>query len=370
MKLCMIFNGAPDYRRAIYQVLDKEFDCDWYFIGIETDAKAAKEMDVSLLRKVNRLKPGVFIRYPLSYTSGLYKLIHDKRYDTYLMVGDLWNISIWGACIIKKLFYKNKKIIFWTHGILRVRQWPFNILSKWFFNMPDLVFTYGDKAKKVMIGEGIDGEKIWPIHNSLDYDEQIKYRGNYSDIYRSHFNNDFPNLIFIGRLTKVKKLDMVVTAVKILHEQGVGVNLTLVGDGTVRQTLIQQVDDLCLSKSVWFYGKCYEEKEKSELLANADLCVAPGNIGLTAMDALVYGTPCCTMDNFGMQMPEHEAIKEGITGTFFREDDVVDLAMKIRMWLCKGLNREKIRQNCYQEIDERWNPRYQIKIIKDNLLKL
>ena len=366
-KVCLIFNGAPDYRRAIYLTLDREYDCDWYFIGIETDAKASKEMDVSLLKHVSYLEPYTFIKPPMSYTKGLYNLILDKRYDTYLMAGDFWNISIWIFCIMKNLFFRGKRIFFWTHGILRVRKWPINLLLKWFFKMPDLVFTYGDRAKQVMVSEGFVGDKIWPIHNSLDYDEQIKLRGNITSLYKKHFKNNNPTLIFIGRLTKVKKLNMVVEAVEILNRQGVDVNLTFVGDGAERASLESQVKSLGLSDRIWFYGKCYEEKEKSELLANADLCVAPGNIGLTAMDALVYGTPCCTMDNFGKQMPEHEAIKDGVTGTFFTENDVVDLANKIKSWLNNNLDREEIRQNCYQEIDNKWNPHYQIEILKKHI---
>ena len=363
----MIFNGAPDYRRAIYLTLDREYDCDWYFIGIETDTKAAKEMDVSLLRHVGYLKPHTFIKSPISYTKGLYKLIIDKRYDTYLMAGDLWNVSVWIFCIMKNIFFRKKRIFFWTHGILRVRKWPINLLSKWFFKMPDLVFTYGDRAKQVMISEGLDGSKIWPIHNSLDYDEQIKLRGNITALYKEHFKNNNPTLVFIGRLTKVKKLDMLVKAVEILHRQRIEVNLTLVGDGTERASLESQVKQLGLSERVWFYGKCYEEIEKSELIANAVLCVAPGNIGLTAMDSLVYGTPCLTMDNFDLQMPEHEAIKEGITGSFFKENDVNDLAEKITDWLQNNQKRDLVRQDCYQEIDTRWNPNYQLKIIKEHL---
>ena len=40
----------------------------------------------------------------------------------------------------------------------------------------------------------------------------------------------------------------------------------------------------------------------------SDLTVSPGNIGLTAIHSLSYGTPVCSHSNFNNQMPESEAI--------------------------------------------------------------
>ena len=73
------------------------------------------------------------------------------------------------------------------------------------------------------------------------------------------------------------------------------------------------------------------------------------------------------MDNFGMQMPEFESIISGVTGSFFKEDDTNDLAKQIAIWLTNEKSREEIRSNCYKVIDEKWNPNYQIEIIKQHL---
>lgn len=67
-------------------------------------------------------------------------------------------------------------------------------------------------AKMLLIEQGIPQEKLFVIHNSLDYDIQKAIRENIktSSIYNDHFQNSSPTIIFIGRLTKVKKLDMIV----------------------------------------------------------------------------------------------------------------------------------------------------------------
>ena len=98
---------------------------------------------------------------------------------------------------------------------------------------------------------------------------------------------------------------------------------------------------------------------------NADLCVAPGNIGLTAMHAMMFGCPCISHDDFCWQMPEFEAIREGKTGCFFKRDDINSLASTISKWLKEKENkRQEVREACFKEIDENWNPHKQIKIIK------
>ena len=123
-----------------------------------------------------------------------------------------------------------------------------------------------------------------------------------------------------------------------------------------------------LEQQVWFYGPCYDEVELSSLIYNADLCVAPGNIGLTAMHSMVFGTPCITHNDFKWQMPEFEAIKLYKTGCFFNRDDVEDLAERIDEWFrVNGKDRNMVRKSCMEEIDDEWNPYFQIEVLKKNL---
>ena len=63
-------------------------------------------------------------------------------------------------------------------------------------------------------------------------------------------------------------------------------------------------------------------------------------------------------------MPEFEAIEDGKTGTFFEEDNVESLAENIQAWLTNGLDREQIRKNCYDVIDNKYNPHRQVEMIR------
>lgn len=227
--------------------------------------------------------------------------------------------------------------------------------------------TYGNYARKLMIDAGLDASKIVVIHNSLMYDEQIKMRKMLTPqpIYKEHFSNESPVLVFIGRLTKKKKLEQLLLAQKSSTDRGIEYNVVFIGDGEENDTIRRLAIELEIDEHVWFYGPSYNEQELATLLYNADLCVAPGNIGLTAMHAMVYGCPCISHSDFPYQMPEFEAIKDGMTGSFFQRDNIVSLAKCIEKWLSSNsARREEIRQNCYMEIDNNWNPHKQLDIIK------
>ncbi|MBR0543513.1 MAG: glycosyltransferase family 1 protein, partial [Bacteroidaceae bacterium] len=59
-----------------------------------------------------------------------------------------------------------------------------------------------------------------------------------------------------------------------------------------------------------------------------------------------------------------EAIEEGKTGSFFVENDIESMASCIQSWLTNGLNREQVRQNCYEVINSRYNPHRQVEMIR------
>ena len=86
------------------------------------------------------------------------------------------------------------------------------------------------------------------------------------------------------------------------------------------------------------------------------------------MHSMVFGTPCITHNDFKWQMPEFEAIKLYKTGCFFNRDDVEDLAERIDEWFrVNGKDRNMVRKSCMEEIDDEWNPYFQIEVLKKNL---
>ena len=199
------------------------------------------------------------------------------------------------------------------------------------------------------------------IYNSLDV---VKQNRIYFSISSQEASNvvsllfqakAIPTILFIGRLTFQKKISALLHSVAELRDI-FPVNLLLIGDGELRGELEELVSKLGIKDNVYFYGASFDEVENAKLIYASDVCVAPGEVGLTAMHTLVYGTPVITHDNPDNQMPEYEAVVSGVSGSFYREDDYDDLTEKIYSWLNQDFDRSLIRENCRQVIQDKYNP--------------
>jgi len=175
-----------------------------------------------------------------------------------------------------------------------------------------------------------------------------------------------PIILFIGRVTEKKKIDILIGAISKLNQTNISYNLLVVGD--VENIEFYKDSNQNYIDGGWlnFYGKSYDIEETGQLIYNSELCISPGNIGLTAIHSLSYGTPVASHNNFNNQMPEVEAIIDGENGFLFKENDIVDLAEKIDTWFSKKhkLNRDEIRKI----VIEKYNPDNQLAIITKRFL--
>ena len=275
-----------------------------------------------------------------------------------------------GVFLLASLFFKKKKFFIWTHGWYGKESIIEAKMKLWLFHSVSGIFVYGDRAKHLIIDQGVPEEKLFVIHNSLQYNKHILLRKTLrpSNIYEEHFGNKYPVLLIIGRLNLRKKINQLFEAVAELKNRGENYNIILIGNGEDREALEILSSNLNLNHNVWFYGACYDEKENARLILNADLCVVPGDIGLTAIHVMTFGIPVITHDTFETQGPEYEVVRDGITGAFFKRDDVIDLANKISLWFKKNAEkRDEVRNACYNEIDSQWTPNFQITVLKNNL---
>ena len=173
--------------------------------------------------------------------------------------------------------------------------------------------------------------------------------------------------ILFRKINKSQKLSQLLLAQNELRSQSSNFNLIFIGDGIEKPNLESLVKKLNLEKHVWFYGPCYDERDLANLIYNSDLCVSPGNVGLTAIHSLTFGTPVITHNNYLNQMPEFSQLLKMKLVIFFKKE-IYRLANTISKTI--ELIRTKIitPENCRQIIDIKFNPYYQIKVLKEVLL--
>ena len=376
MKKVLFFtNIFPHYRFAIWKKLinSNQFIFDIYFspsnpIGIPTlDLKNL--FDDKERTKFHFLKNYWLNKKILIWQSKVLRLTAFSKFDYVMLLGEMYIISSWIACLIAKI--RGKKIYMWSHGLYGNESFIKKHVRLNFLKLADIIFLYENRAKKLLVKNGFDESTLDVVYNSLDFDIHQKHylklkKENNTKVKRLFIDESLPTILFIGRITEKKKIDLLIGAINKLNQTKISYNLLIVGEGDNLE--FHKVSNQKSIDSGWlnFYGKSYDTEETGKLIYTSDLCVSPGNIGLTAIHSLSYGTPVASHSNYNNQMPEVEAIIDGENGFLFEENDFADLASKINLWFSKNLklNRDKIRKI----VIEKYNPDNQLAIFRKRFL--
>ena len=365
--ICCIYNSGPHYRWPIFKALADNFDIDFCFGANTVYTKSIKTFDYDKLPGFTRLLRNRRLLGKFYWQSGALRQVF-KPYRQYILLGEAYCASSWVILLFARLL--RKRTICWTHGWYGRESGAKRLISSWFYGMFDEILTYNDYARRLLIAGGLKADKIGVIGNSLDSARHKAMRPSLckTDIYRAHFNNSLPTLLYCGRIQKIKQLNLLIDAAALLKSEDIDVNIALVGKDSEDVGLDKMVEQAGIVERVWFYGPCYDENKLGELFYNAAACVSPGNVGLTAVHALSFGCPVITHDDFTQQMPEFECIKPGVTGDFFHQGDAADLAKVIKRWLAHSEEqRAATARAAFAEIDARWNVDYQITVFKSVL---
>jgi glycosyltransferase involved in cell wall biosynthesis len=371
-KILYFTNIFPHYRLSIWKELlnFKAFNIEIYFsqknpFGIHSpelkDVFTSNEISKLHLIKNYWVKKKV-----LFWQSKIIKTALFSEFDYLLLLGEMNVISSWISIFIAKI--RGKRIFMWSHGIYGNESFIKKTIRLTFLKLANVIFLYENRAKLLLQQNGFNETSLAVVYNSLNYDlyEKLYKRllnSNKNDFITFFKDNSLPTIIFIGRLTKVKKLPILIESVRKSNQIKIRYNLLIVGSGEDQTYLENTFRFLITDGWLHFYGNCFDENKTSELIYHSDLCVSPGNIGLTAIHSLSYGTPVASHSNFNNQMPEVEAIIDGENGFLFTENDSDNLANKIDNWFVENPNIDKdfIRKI----ILEKYNPENQIRIFEN-----
>ncbi|MEN7551143.1 glycosyltransferase [Rapidithrix thailandica] len=367
-RVCVLFNYPSHYREEVLVKIQKELNADIYF-GSATFAKIKKMSFNSFKEEPKTLKFIKLFSY-FNWIKGSVSLL--RKYKTFIIYGELYCISTWVILIISNII--NKDLYLWSHGFYGRESNVKKKIKSIFFRLSKGVFVYGDYSKKLMIESGVPKEKIHVINNSLNHSKILKAREKSTKLsspYQEYFKNTNPMIIYIGRVQKQKKISQLIDALLYCKEElNLNLNMVIVGTGNDIHEIKSYSKKKGIDKHIWFYGPSYDEEINGNLIFNADVCVSPGEIGLTAIHALSYGTPVITHNNFPYQGPEFEAIKNGVTGLFFNVNDHISLASQLAKWLSLHPTKsQQLIKECQLVVDKSYNPDFQVKLLKEVIFK-
>ncbi|ORV39585.1 glycogen synthase [Mycolicibacter engbaekii] len=139
--------------------------------------------------------------------------------------------------------------------------------------------------------------------------------------------NGPPELLFVGRLEYEKGVHDIIAALPRIRRAHPGTTLTIAGDGTQQDWLVECARKNRVLKATRFIGRV-DHDELLKLLHRADVAALPSHyepFGLAALEAAAAGTPLVVADVGGLG----EAVIDGETGVSCPPRDVPALAAAV-----------------------------------------
>jgi len=146
-------------------------------------------------------------------------------------------------------------------------------------------------------------------------------------------------LLYVGRLSREKDIPVLIDAFKALTPRG-DYRLTIVGDGPVREELVQQTGG---DRRVRFLGRIPYGAELAARYREADLLVVPSpneTFNLTVLEGLASGLPVVAVRQGGPR----ELVSPEI-GALARPSDPIDLARSIEAVAQRAIPSETCREH-------------------------
>lgn len=203
---------------------------------------------------------------------------------------------------------------------------------RWFYEQMDLVFVNSEDYRRALEARGIPGARIHILPRGLDTELFAPSRKD------PHF---WPSrglapgeigLLYAGRVSKEKKLDLFAAVVRKLRAEGLPVRALVVGHGPYADEWKEKFPEAI------FTGYLRGE-ELAQAYGSADVFVFPSTtdtFGNVIIEAQASGLPCVVSDQGGPR----ELVEDGVDGLITRGGDLGSLCTAVEK-ICRdeGLRR-------------------------------
>ncbi len=186
-----------------------------------------------------------------------------------------------------------------------------------------------ESTRDDLIQRGLSAADITVIRNGVELDRLQPAEARYAS----------PGIVYLGRLKRYKRVDLILRAVARLRERGIQVNTIVAGKGDARTGLEAAARSLGIADRVRFAGFA-SEGEKAELLSRswAHVLTSPKEgWGIVSMEASACGTPSVVSDSPGLR----DTVRHGETGYIVPHGDVDALAEAL-MRVMRPKNRDRL----------------------------
>lgn len=241
-----------------------------------------------------------------------------------------------------------------SHGgdLFGLRAAPFRWLKSWTLKRCDEVAVVSRYMQDVVVADhGLQRERVHVLPMGVDLSQRFSASGNAS--------RDKGRIVFVGRLVGKKGVRHLIDAVSELKEQLPDVQLDIIGDGPLRESLESRARDHGLAESIRFHGALPQDRIP-QFLQSAEVAVVPSvidesgdqeGLGLVTIEAMGCGCPVVASDLPAIR----DVVEHGRTGLLATPGDPADLALHIaRLMMDSGQARE-LASNAAAFVRERFD---------------
>ena len=210
------------------------------------------------------------------------------------------NLMIWLTS-----FFKQTKIIWFTHGYnvhiqqKNIKFYIDRILKTILMKYSHRILIYNKYNLDELLKWGIDPEKIIILNNTINEAPHQQALGNVTSeeiaIVEQETRKSSHTLMFIGRLTPMKRIDLLLKISKELVEVFPDLRVFIIGDGSERSKLEKDVRVLCLEGNVFFLGAINDPVILAPYMKVTDFNIIPGAVGLSLVHSMICGIPFVTL---------------------------------------------------------------------------
>jgi glycosyltransferase involved in cell wall biosynthesis len=192
----------------------------------------------------------------------------------------------------------------------------------WFYSQLDTVYVNSADYRKCWIERGIPAERLHILPRGLDTKLFEPAKRDRSFWTARGLREGETGMLFVGRVSKEKNLDLLVAATRRLAEQGTPLRPLIVGDGPYMAEMKRLLGDAI------FTGYLGGE-DLARAYASADFFAFPSTtdtFGNVILEAQACGIPVIVSDIGGPR----DLVEHGIDGFITKANDAEDLAKAIR----------------------------------------
>ena len=215
----------------------------------------------------------------------------------------------------------------------------------WFYGQLDTVFVNSEEYRQSWIKHGFDPAKLKLLPRGLDTELFTPARRQAAFWEKFGAANGQVRLLYVGRISREKDLDVLADAYRRLRDEGLPVQLFVVGHGPYSEALAQSLPEAVFTGYL-------RGKELATAYASADIFVFPSTtdtFGNVILEAQACGVPVIVSDSGGPK----ELVEDRTNGLITRSRDVDDFARAIRSLATDAALRERMGNAARKSVVDR-----------------